>query len=123
MDKINRFKECREKTPYTQKQVAMIIGVKPPQLSKWERGEGISRKNCIQLAKLYNVSADYLLGLSDDPSPSNAPQAQKDPATLGGVSDSVMRLFDDLRTADLTDAEADYIRAQIAGVKALRAQE
>ena len=67
---LNRFRECREKTSYSQKQVALILGVKPPQISKWESGKGgPSRENCIKLAKLYNVSADYLLGITDDPAP------------------------------------------------------
>lgn len=67
---MNRFKECREKTSYTQKQVAVILGVKPPQISKWESGTGNpSRENCIKLAKLYGVSTDYLLGISDDSTP------------------------------------------------------
>ena len=63
METANRFKECREKTQYTQKQVALLIGVKPPQLSKWESGTGRpSRENCIKLAQLYGVTIDYLLG-------------------------------------------------------------
>lgn len=73
---LNRFRECREKTSYSQKQVAIILGVKPPQISKWESGTGNpSRENCIKLARLYNVSADYLLGITDDPTPivSNEP--------------------------------------------------
>lgn len=82
---INRFRECREKTPYSQKQVALIIGVKPPQLSKWERGEGISRQNCVKLAKLYNVSVDYLLGLTDDPYSGFEGPVHKEPATAGGL--------------------------------------
>lgn len=73
---MNRFRECRERTIYSQKQVAMILGVKPPQLSKWESGSGKpSRENCVKLAKLYNVSTDYLLGLSDDSD--RAPEIQK----------------------------------------------
>lgn len=78
MQERNRFRECREKTPYSQKQVALLIGVKPPQISKWESGHGASMQNCIKLAKLYNVSADYLLGLSDDP------ETKKEPAPLPG---------------------------------------
>lgn len=66
----NRFKECREKTLYSQKQVALILGVKPPQISKWESGAGSpSRENCIKLAKLYNVSVDYLLGVDEEEEP------------------------------------------------------
>lgn len=63
-----RIKECREKAGLSQKQVAFEIGVAPPQISKWEAGVASpSRKNCVKLAELFNVSVDYLLGNSDNP--------------------------------------------------------
>lgn len=66
---MNRFEKCRREKGYTQKYVAMTIGVKPPQISKWEAGtQSPSRENVIKLAELFNVSSDYLLGITDDPS-------------------------------------------------------
>ena len=67
---MNRFEECRRQKGFTQKFVAITLGVKPPQISKWEKGtQSPSRENCVKLAELFGVSVDYLLGLSDDPAP------------------------------------------------------
>ena len=69
---MNRFKECRENLRFSQKYVALTIGVKPPQISKWEAGTGgPSRENLKKLANLYGVSSDYLLGISDVPDTAN----------------------------------------------------
>lgn len=111
MELINRFRECREKTPYNQKQVALMIGVKPPQISKWEKGEGISRQNCIKLAKLYNVSADYLLGLSDDPTPGT--DTQKEPATAGGLDSQLVEIL-----ITLSPDQVQRVKDFVAGMKA-----
>lgn len=61
-----RLKECRENLNYTQKQVAEKMHVQRQIISYHESGErqpGID--DIVFYAKLYNVSADYLLGLSD----------------------------------------------------------
>ena len=67
---MNRFEECRRAKGYTQKFVAISLGVKPPQISKWEKGtQTPSRENCVKLAELFGVSVDYLLGLTNDEEP------------------------------------------------------
>lgn len=61
-----RLKECRENLNYTQKQVSEKMHVQRQIISYHESGErqpGID--DIVFYAKLYNVSADYLLGLSD----------------------------------------------------------
>lgn len=61
-----RLKRIRKEKGYTQNYVALSIGVKPPQLSKWESGTTApSRKNVEQLAKLYGVTMDYLMGIDE----------------------------------------------------------
>lgn len=114
----NRFRECREKTEYTQKQVAVYLGVKPPQVSKWESGTGNpSRENCIKLAKLYGVSTDYLLGLSDEQSADNETVIQ----------DEVMQIREMLRRdpsyrtlfKTMNNATPEHVRAATAMLKAL----
>jgi transcriptional regulator with XRE-family HTH domain len=47
-----------------------IIGVSDRQVRRWLNGESDpSSKNVADLATTLNVSSDYLLGLSDDPTP------------------------------------------------------
>jgi transcriptional regulator with XRE-family HTH domain len=70
-DKVNRFRECREKRGFSQKYVAITLGIKPPQISKWESGQTVpSTDHLIDLADLYGVGIDYLLGRDDASPPS-----------------------------------------------------
>jgi len=61
---------------YTQKQIGKILNTTQQQVWKYESenpktNQEIPVRHIITLAKLYNVSADYLLGLTDvsDPYP------------------------------------------------------
>ncbi|GGP17194.1 helix-turn-helix domain-containing protein [Oceanobacillus neutriphilus] len=58
-----RLRELREKNGYLQKYVADKLGVKSNTLSGYENGTRNPDPEIIKdLAKLYNVSTDYLLG-------------------------------------------------------------
>lgn len=61
-----RLRECREKANLSQKYVAISLGIAAPSVANWERDKTKpSLDNAIQLADLYEVSLDYLLGRSD----------------------------------------------------------
>jgi transcriptional regulator with XRE-family HTH domain len=63
-----RLKAVREDNDLTQADVAKILQTTRQQVSKWENGiqlMGIDKY--IILAKHYNLSVDYLLGLVDSP--------------------------------------------------------
>ena len=54
----------------TQIAVQMRTGIDQSNLSKFELGERIPTvDNLVILAKLYNVNMEYLLDLTDDPTP------------------------------------------------------
>lgn len=58
-----RFKECREAKGFSQKFVALSLGVKPPSISDWEKGKTKPTiENLIALSDLLQVSCDELLG-------------------------------------------------------------
>lgn len=61
-----RLKDLREDNEKTQAEIAELLGTTRQQYSKWETGV---RKMPIDhyrtLAKFYNVSLDYLTGLTD----------------------------------------------------------
>lgn len=60
---MNRLKECRERMKYSQKYVALSIGVSKPSISQWESGKRkISRDNLEKLSELFGVTMDYLNG-------------------------------------------------------------
>ena len=62
-----RLKDCREDNDLTQAEVSEIIGTYQTHYSKYERGEREMPMHLfIILAKYYNVSLDYLAGLTND---------------------------------------------------------
>lgn len=61
---MNRIRETREGKGLSQKQVALEVGVKSPSVSNWESGKTTpTPENYIAMARLFNVSVDYLMGL------------------------------------------------------------
>ncbi len=63
-----RIKDLREDSDYSQYYVSEYLQMKQPQYSRYERGlRDIPSDVLIRLAKLYNTSTDYILGLTDNP--------------------------------------------------------
>ena len=63
-----RIRELREDHDLTQRQIAAMLRMPQPQYFRYEQGlRDIPTDILIQLAKLYNTTTDYLLGLTDDP--------------------------------------------------------
>lgn len=60
---MNRIKEARKASGLSQKQVAISLGLAGPSVSNWESGKTQpSSENYKALAKLLNVTVDYLVG-------------------------------------------------------------
>ena len=65
-----RLKDLREDHYYSQQYVADYLVMKQPQYSRYERGlRDIPTDVLIRLAKLYNTSTDYILGLTQTCTP------------------------------------------------------
>ena len=65
-----RIRDLREDKDLSQEKIAKINKTTQQQYSKIETGKSdISGEKLILLAKFYNVSADYILGLTNDPKP------------------------------------------------------
>ena len=65
-----RLRDLREDHDLSQQYVADYLKMKQPQYSRYERGlRDIPTDILIQLAKLYNTSTDYLLGLTSEIKP------------------------------------------------------
>ncbi len=68
MNYYERLKDIREDNDLTQVDVANILKTTRQQVSKWETGvQMMGVDKYIVLARHYNVSVDYLLGLIDEP--------------------------------------------------------
>ena len=66
MDYINRIKNLREDADFTQEYVAHFLGTSQTMYARYERGANeMPIRHLLSLCKLYHVSADYLLGLTN----------------------------------------------------------
>lgn len=64
---VNRLIEERKKKGYSQKFVAISVGVAASIVSRWESGKKIpSRESLAKLADLYGVTIDYLMGRGEN---------------------------------------------------------
>ncbi len=61
-----RLKDIREFYELTQEQVAKGIGMKQEQYQRYEAGKNeIKASHVIKLCRFYNLSADYILGITN----------------------------------------------------------
>lgn len=62
----NRIKELRKEKGLTQKELAKLVNKSETGLASWEQGLSEPNVNDIRmLCEIFEVSADYLLGLED----------------------------------------------------------
>lgn len=64
----SRLKDLREDRELNQTDVGKLLGTSQKQYSRWETGETeIPFHHVITLAKFYNVSIDYIAGMTNAP--------------------------------------------------------
>lgn len=67
---IERLKEIREDKDYKQSDIAKVLNTTQQQYSKYELGlQVIPVERLVKLAKFYNSSVDYLIGLTNERKP------------------------------------------------------
>ena len=67
MHYYRRIRYTREDFDYTQAQVAVRVGIGQQMYSRYERGDQqFPLHIVIKLAKIYDVSIDYLVGLTEN---------------------------------------------------------
>ncbi|MBR1810296.1 MAG: helix-turn-helix transcriptional regulator [Clostridia bacterium] len=67
---IKRIRDLREDSDKTQQEIADILGTSQTMYARYERGTNeLPIRHLIKLCNYYNVSADYILGLTNDPRP------------------------------------------------------
>ncbi|MCL2255700.1 MAG: helix-turn-helix domain-containing protein [Firmicutes bacterium] len=68
MDKFSkRLKELRKEKNLSAVELGKEIGVSGASIIHWEKNDNdITKKHLIKLAKFFEVSTDFLVGLSDD---------------------------------------------------------
>ena len=66
MDYMVRMRNLREDNDLTQQQIAVLLGTSQTMYARYERGANeMPIRHLIRLAKYYDVSTDYLLGLTN----------------------------------------------------------
>lgn len=67
MEYIKRLRDLREDNDMTQLEVAKVLGTSQTMYARYERGANeLPLRHLATLCRLYRVSADYILGLSDE---------------------------------------------------------
>lgn len=99
----NRLKMLRNEKNMRQEDVANAIGVTIKTYRTWEKDvdkmkSGIKSNNLIALAKLYTVSTDYLLGLSDCKSVDNHYISEKT-----GLDDEGIKALEMIKLQDINE--------------------
>lgn len=62
-----RISEEIKTSPYTQKQIAQLLGISESNITNWKKGENLPSVDILfKLCQILDVSADYLLGLEDE---------------------------------------------------------
>lgn len=65
--KFKRLKDLREDNDKLQKEIANLLGISQQYYSEYEKGNRtITITHLMTLAKYYNTSIDYIVGLSDE---------------------------------------------------------
>ena len=64
---MRRIRDLREDHDKTQSEIADILGTSQTMYARYERGANeLPIRHLVALSKFYNVSTDYILGLTDD---------------------------------------------------------
>lgn len=67
MEYISRIRNLRQDSDYTQEYVAHYLGTSQTMYARYERGANeLPIRHLIALCQLYHVSADYILGLTQE---------------------------------------------------------
>lgn len=67
MDYVDRLTQLRNEKEFKQTEISDLLGVNQSAVSKYEKRRAqYTIDDLIKLCKLYNVSADYVLGLPKD---------------------------------------------------------
>lgn len=105
-----KLKSIREQRGWTQSQAAERLGISSQVVSNYERDyRSPDKETLTRIAKVYNCSVDWLLGVTDNPeridSPSSSDKKDDKEARMG--------LAFITGGEDLTEEEAEYLKESL----------
>lgn len=117
----DRIRDCRKLKKITQVELASLINRSPQVISNWERGYTpvIPHDDILELAIALETTPNYLLGLTDDPTPPQAsikePSPEEYVLAAPGLGEAVVRIAN-LAAEDRID-EKEYLRLNALAFK------
>ena len=70
MNYVQRIRDLREDKDKKQSEIAIVLNTSQSYYSKYETGvRPLPIEHLITLCRYYNISADYILGFTDEPKP------------------------------------------------------
>lgn len=97
-----RLLELRKEKGLKQDEVAQAVGITRASLSYYEKGErSVDIEVLYKLSSYYNISIDYLFGLSDKAPPKRDFSTNEELSSIGLSPESMDRIWSDSRFADL----------------------
>lgn len=111
-----RIRPLFDKSGLQDKQLEEMFGFPRGVIYKWGTGKYKSYRNYIpQIASYFHVSADYLLGNTDDPRPTG--QKEKPPAQGGELSEKERIVLDKLSrlTPENVEKAREYLDLLLIG--------
>ena len=86
-EKIKRLREARH---WTQAELARRMGISRNGVNSWEQGLSVPSPSClVELAKIFSVSTDYLLGIEKLESINVTGLTERDVALLTELADKL----------------------------------
>ncbi len=84
MEGYERLKQIREERGYSVEDIAKVLNATAKQVKQWESGEKRMRfSKYVTLARIYDLSLDYIAGLTDMPQKISEHIDQPSPAGKG----------------------------------------
>src|SRR5581483_4783184 len=112
MSLCQKLQQCRSQARLTQQQVADVLHVPRESISMWEQGTRVpGLKQLEDLARLYSVTSDYLLGKSE-----LTPQLEEREVLCRGLVEDPSVHLEFKRWFDFLDSWADL--TEQAGIPA-----
>lgn len=116
-----RLKALRKERGYSQEDVAKMLGIGRTTYLKYESGENKPSRKLKELASLFGVTTDYLLGRDDTPAPAAEPMGltARDERDIERF-DPVKAIFDD---SDVRSLARDRLKGVSKEEIALKKQQ
>lgn len=106
---MERLRKLRDELGVTQQTVADALKVSRPAYTKWENGEREpDNDTLLKLSDYFNVSVDYLLEKTDDPTPPSKKGQKKEAPESASDDDIKFALFGG-EAGEITDKMYDEI--------------